>query len=203
VFAGIVSAVGRVTAVTRGDGALALSIESPFGDLTVGESVAVNGVCLTVVGVNGKRFTADLMGPTRERTRLAELGVGQPVNLERALAMGERIGGHLVQGHVDGIGRVTRTDQTADALVVDIAVPAEVAQVTVLHGSIAVDGVSLTVNALPAPGEVQVALIPHTRSATTLGGLRVGDRVHVEGDLMGKLVRQLMQPWMAAAPGSR
>ena len=202
-FAGIVTACGRVCAVDRADAAHTLSIESPYGDLVVGESVAVNGACLTVVAVHGTQFTADVMGPTRERTRLADLAVGDRVNLERALAVGDRIGGHFMQGHVDGVGRVTGLRDEADAWLVDIAVPPEVAQVTVLHGSIAVDGVSLTVNGVPRPGEVQVGLIPHTRAATTLGGLQVGDQVHVEGDLMGKLVRQLMQPWLVAAPERR
>ncbi|HXV85987.1 MAG TPA: riboflavin synthase [Gemmatimonadales bacterium] len=194
-FAGIVTAVGRILAMRTEDGAMALTIESPYPDLTLGESVAVSGACLTVVAVNGSQFTAQVMAPTRQRTRLGQLEVGSRVNLERALAVGDRLGGHFVQGHVDGLGRVSLVQEGPDALVVNLAVPPEVADVTPLHGSIAVDGVSLTVNAIPEAGQVQVALIPHTRAHTTLGNLRVGDTVHVEADLMGKLVRQLLQPW--------
>lgn len=202
-FAGIVTALGRVCAVDETGGVHTLMIESPYADLAQGESVAVNGACLTVVAVSDTRFSANVMGPTRSRTRLGELAVGAQVNLERALAVGDRIGGHFVQGHVDAVAVVTRVREEGDALLVDVAIPLDISQVTVLHGSIALDGVSLTVNAVPEPGELQVALIPHTRSHTTLGGLRAGDRVHVEGDLMGKLVRQLVQPWLAAAAESR
>jgi riboflavin synthase len=130
---------------------------------------------------------------TRGRTRLADLREGDEVNLERALSVGDRLGGHFVQGHVDGLGTVVATRQSEDALLVDIEVPPELAEVTVLHGSIAVDGVSLTVNAMPALGLIQVALIPFTLEQTTLGGLTAGNRVHLEGDMIGKFVRQLVK----------
>jgi riboflavin synthase len=202
-FAGIVTALGRVCATWRDGEALSLVLESPYADLVVGESVSVSGVCLTVTSVQNGRFTVDVMGPTRERTRLSGLPIGTEVNLERSLALGDRVGGHFVQGHVDGLGRVTRVRETGDTVLVDIELPADVAQVTVPHGSIAVDGVSLTVNAIPEPGSVQVALIPHTRAHTTLGRVQVGDRLHIEGDMMGKLVRQLLLPWLPAQAGAR
>lgn len=201
-FAGIVTAVGRVSGASRNGAGLSLTVESPYTDLVVGESVAVSGVCLTVTSVAGGRFTVDVMGPTRDRTRLGELIAGSEVNLERSLAVGDRVGGHFVQGHVDGLGRVTRVREIGDTMYLDIELPPDAAQVTVLHGSIAVDGVSLTVNAIPEPGVVQVALIPFTRAHTTLGRARVGDRLHIEADMMGKLVRQMLHPWLAAPAGS-
>jgi riboflavin synthase len=113
------------------------------------------------------------------------------VNLERAVRAADRLGGHLVQGHVDGVGTVERAERRGDAQVYDVRVPAAVTEVTIAHGSVAVDGVSLTVNAIPAPGVVQISLIPHTAAVTTLGALTPGDRVHVEADVVGKYVRQL------------
>lgn len=191
-FTGIVTAVGRVAGARQDGDRLRLRIEAPYDDLALGESVAVDGACLTVVVVGHGWFEVDVVGTTRGRTRLAALGEGERVNLERALGATDRLGGHFVQGHVDGVAEVTAVRETADAVLVDLALPPDVAEVTVLHGSIAVHGVSLTVNALPDPGTVQVALIPHTRAATTLGRLAVGDMVHIEGDLIGKYVRQLL-----------
>lgn len=192
-FTGIVTARGRVAQVSRGNGRLTLAIEAPYADLAPGESVAVNGACLTVAEREPGRFTVDVVVTTRGRTRLADLQVGNEVNLERALALSDRLGGHLVQGHVDGLGEVVAVREEADALILDLRVPADVAEVTVLHGSITVDGVSLTVNALPGPSRVEVALVPYTREHTTLGKLEVGDRVHLEGDLIGKYVKQMVE----------
>lgn len=197
-FAGIVTDMGRVHSAGRSEEALTLSIASTYDDLVVGESVAVSGVCLTVVRAGGGLFSVDVIGPTRSRTSLGEVRPGAAVNLERSLAVGERIGGHFVQGHVDGVGTVAQVGEVGDTMLVDVRVPADVAEVSVLHGSIAIDGVSLTINAVPAPGLVQVALIPHTRACTTLGTLHPGASVNVEGDMMGKLVRQMLQPWLSA-----
>src|SRR5574341_55417 len=192
-FSGIVTARGRVVAAERTGERLQLRIGSPYRDLNAGESIAVSGACLTVVEALNDTFAVDVVTTTRGRTRLAELREGDEVNLERALSLGDRLGGHLVQGHVDGLGTVAARRQSYDAVLVDIDVPPELAEVTILHGSIAVDGVSLTVNAVPAPGRIQVALIPFTLEHTTLGGLKTGDRVHLEGDMIGKFVRQLMR----------
>jgi riboflavin synthase len=191
-FTGIVTARGRVAQVSRANGRLRLAIEAPYPDLAPGESVAVNGACLTVAERQPGRFTVDVIVTTRGRTRLGDLREGDAVNLERALALGDRLGGHLVQGHVDGVGEVVVVREEADALILDLRIPDDVAEVTVLHGSITVDGVSLTVSALPGPSRVEVALVPYTRQHTTLGTLAAGDRVHVEGDLIGKFVRQLI-----------
>lgn len=192
-FTGIVTARGRITAVKRGPDRLRLSIGSPYPDLTPGDSVAVNGACLTVVEADGGCFAVEVVTTTRGRTRLADLREDDEVNLERALAVGDRLGGHFVQGHVDGLGTVAAVKRVEDALLVDIDLPPEVVDVTVLHGSIAVDGVSLTVNDVLGPGRIQISLIPFTLEQTTLGGLKVGDRVQIEGDMIGKFVRELMQ----------
>jgi riboflavin synthase len=190
-FTGIVSAVGRVAKTTRNDSGVLLSIRAPYKGLRRGESIAVNGACLTVERVVRGGFTARAVETTLGRTLLAEWVTGRPVNLERAVRAIDRLGGHLVQGHVDGVAGVTRVTKQGDTVLVDLRVPPEVLEVSILHGSLTVDGVSLTVNALLESGVVQVALVPFTRAHTTLGALRAGDRVHVEGDVLGKYVRRL------------
>lgn len=192
-FTGIVTAMGRVVASRREGERRVLRIEAPYPTLEVGESVAVSGVCLTVTTPGAGWFEVDVIATTRGRTWLAEAATGSAVNLERALQAGDRLGGHFVQGHVDGLADVGALAEDGDTLLVDLRLPDEVADVTLLHGSLAVDGVSLTVNALPGPGLAQVALIPHTRRHTTLGALAPGRRVHVEGDMIGKYVRQLLE----------
>src|SRR5213594_4694897 len=202
-FTGIVTAVGRVSAVARNGGkgrgrgngegvnGLLLTIRAPYKGLKPGESIAVNGACLTVERVVRGGFTVHAVETTTGRTLLGEYATGRRVNLERALRAADRLGGHLVQGHVDGVAEVVRTERRGDAWVYDLRVPAEVREIAIPHGSITLDGVSLTINALPGPDLVQIALIPFTREHTTLGALRVGARVHVEGDVLGKYVRQL------------
>src|SRR5213593_755867 len=196
-FTGIVSAVGRIAKATRESGngkretGLTLTIRAPYRGLKKGESIAVNGACLTVERVVKGGFTVHVVQTTEGRTLFAEYATGRSVNLERALRASDRLGGHFVQGHVDGVGTVERVATQGDALLLDIRVPPEVDEATIPHGSIAVDGVSLTVNARPGKGVIQVSLIPFTREHTTLGALQVGERVHVEGDVLGKYVRQL------------
>ncbi|MCZ6917712.1 MAG: riboflavin synthase [Gemmatimonadetes bacterium] len=192
-FTGIVTARGSVTAVYAGADGLKLTIAAPYDDLEPGESIAVNGACLTVVETDGTVFSVEAIATTRDRTTLQDLRVGSEVNLERALAVGDRLGGHFVQGHVDGVAEVVGVTPRDDAVLVDLKVPEDVLPVTIPHGSITVDGVSFTVNALPAPGVVQVSVIPYTREHTTLGGVKVGDRLHVEGDMLGKFVHHLME----------
>jgi riboflavin synthase len=192
VFTGIVTALGTVEKVERREEALDITIAAPFDDLADGESIAINGACLTVVSRQRGRFRVQAVATTQDRTRFAELREGGRVNLERALRLSDRLGGHFVQGHVDGLADVTMVSESEDALLLDLRVPAQVAAVTVLHGSITIDGVSLTVNAILDSGTVQVSLVPYTRLHTTLGQLRVGDRVHVEGDMIGKMVKQMM-----------
>jgi riboflavin synthase len=196
-FTGIVTAVGTVARLRREGGngkrepGLTLTIRAPYRGLRRGESIAVNGACLTVERVVRGGFVAHVVATTAARTLFAEYAPGRRVNLERALRAADRWGGHFVQGHVDGVGEVVRAGRRGDAWVLDLRVPDAVREACVPHGAIAVDGVSLTINDLPGPGLVQVALIPFTRAHTTLGTLRPGDRVHVEGDVLGKYVRQL------------
>ena len=196
-FTGIVDAVGRIEAVSanggRGtrDGGRVLRIRAPYRGLKKGESVAVNGACLTIERVVKGGFSVHAVQTTIGRTLIGDWAKGRTVNLERALRAGDRFGGHFVQGHVDGVGTVDRVTPQGDALLLDIRVPRDVAETTVLHGAITIDGVSLTVNAIPRTGVVQVSLVPFTREHTTLGRLAPGERVHVEADVLGKYVRQL------------
>jgi len=168
-----------------------LRITASYKSVKKGESIAVNGACLTVERAVKGGFTVHAVATTLDRTLIGDWRKGRKVNLERALRASDRLGGHFVQGHVDGVGTVARVEEQADALLVDIRLPAEVVETTMLHGSITVDGVSLTVNALPSAGVMQVSLVPFTREHTTLGRLAPGDRVHVEADVLGKYVRQL------------
>jgi riboflavin synthase len=197
-FTGIVSAVGRVGRVLRTPEngkrttpGLTLTIRAPYKGLKKGESIAVNGACLTVERVVKGGFTVHVVETTEGRTLFGEYGMGRRVNLERALRATDRLGGHLVQGHVDGVAVVERAEQRGDAWVYDLRVPDAVREISIPHGAITVDGVSLTINDLPGRDRVQISLIPFTREHTTLATLRAGDRVHVEGDVLGKYVRQL------------
>lgn len=189
-FTGLVDAVGRVQSVALNNGAK-LRIQARYTGLRKGESIAVNGACLTVERVVRGGFTVHAVATTLGRTLIGEWATGRAVNLERALRAGDRLGGHFVQGHVDGVGTVECVAPQGDAVLVDVRVPPEVSETFVLHGAVTVDGVSLTVNALPRAGVMQVSLVPFTREHTTLGALAAGDRVHIEADVLGKYVRQL------------
>ena len=191
-FTGIVSAKGRVSDIVHREDRLTMTIQAPYSDIESGESIAVDGACLTVVDYGDDWFKVEAVVTTRGRTRFEQMEVDDLVNLERAMMVGDRFGGHIVQGHVDGVGTVRDVVPVDDAVVIDIEVPDEVASLCVPQGSITVNGVSLTVNAIPAPGVCQVSLIPFTLDHTTLGTLRAGDTVHVEGDVIGKYVRRLL-----------
>jgi riboflavin synthase len=191
-FTGIITAVGTARRARRDERGLELEIAAPYDDVAVGESIAVDGACLTVQRRGDGWFEAHVVATSLDRTRFGAYAPGQPVNLERALRAGDRLGGHIVQGHVDGIGIVERVSDRDDARLIDLRVPAEVAEVSIPLGSIAVDGVSLTVNAMPADGVIQIALIPFTLQHTTLGALTAGSAVHLEGDVLGKYVRGLL-----------
>jgi riboflavin synthase len=191
-FTGIVTEIGTVREARPSDGGLELTVDCTYPDLAPGESVAVDGACLTVAAVLRRGFTAHVVRTSLERTRFGELRAGSRVNLERALRVGDRLGGHLVQGHVDGVGTIVRMASRDDARLLDIEVPGEVMRVSVPLGSITVDGVSLTVNAIPAPGTIQISLIPFTLEHTTLADRRPGERVHLEADTIAKYVAALM-----------
>jgi len=193
VFTGLIDDVGTITSVAETPAGRELRIACRYDDLQPGESIAVNGACLTVLQHGPGWFTVAAIATTLERTSLGDWGVGRRVNLERALRVGDRLGGHFVQGHVDGVGEVHAVRQVGDARLVDLALPAGLADLMVQHGSVAVDGVSLTVNQLPAPGILQVSLIDYTMRHTTLGTLVAGDQVHVEADMLGKYVQRLLK----------
>ena len=192
-FTGLVTAVGHIRRLEPREGGLELEITAPYSGISDGESIAVAGACLTVTATGDGWFAVHAIATTLPRTRLAELERGARVNLERAVPAGSPLGGHLVQGHVDGVGAVIAVKQEQDARLIDIQVPAEIERVSIPLGSITVDGVSLTVNAMPGQGIIQVALVPYTVEHTTLGQLAEGTRVHLEGDVIGKYVRAFLE----------
>jgi riboflavin synthase len=192
-FTGIVTGIGTVLDAQPGSAGLDITIESPYRDLEPGESVAVDGACLTVETATSNTFRVHVVPTTLERTRFSEYRRGRRVNLERALQVGDRLGGHLVQAHVDAVGTVDRVIASEDTRILNLRVPAELARISTPLGSVTVDGVSLTVNAKPAPEIIQISLIPFTLQQTTLGERKAGDRVHLEGDVIGKYVRALME----------
>jgi riboflavin synthase len=197
VFTGLIDDVGTLSSVATTDAGRELRVTCRYDDLKVGESIAVNGACLTVRECGAGWFTTAAVVTTLARTTIRAWSEGRRVNLERALRMGDRLGGHMVQGHVDGVGRVTRVERSVDALLVDVAIPDTLMDLVVLHGSIAIDGVSLTVNALPGTGGIQISLIEHTLQATTLGDLASGSEVHVEADVVGKYLQRIAAPYAA------
>ena len=196
-FTGLIDDVGVVERVEQADVGRLMRIASRYTGLAEGESVAVNGACLTVREFGPGWFDVAAVVTTLGRTTIGDWKVGRRVNLERAMRLGDRLGGHLVQGHVDDVGVVEDVSRRHDALLVDIRLPEDLVPLMVLHGSVTIDGVSLTVNALPAPGILQLSLIEFTWRHTTLGALAVGDAVHVEADMLGKYVRQLVAPYVA------
>ena len=211
-FTGLVDDVGTITAVADTAAGRELDIRCRYSHLTDGESIAVNGACLTVrawgaeVTESGAStwFNVAAVVTTLGRTQVGTWSVGGMVNLERAMRLGDRLGGHLVLGHVDDLGTVVRTEERGDAWLVDVALPEALRPLMVVHGSVTIDGVSLTVNALLADG-VQLSIIEYTRRHTTLGALAVGDRVHVEADVLAKHVARLVAPHLtlhSASAGS-
>lgn len=192
-FSGIVAAVGRIASEKpHGDG-VRIRIQSgslPLGDVKVGDSIAVQGVCLTVVALDAKGFEADVSRATLDVTH--GLAKDRDVNLENSLRMGDRLDGHLVSGHVDGVGSVVEMEDLGGSTRVVIEAPSSLERYIAVKGSITVDGVSLTVNSV-AGGRFEVNLIPHTLSATTLRALRAGSRVNMEVDLLARYVARLLQ----------
>ena len=202
-FTGIVEEIGTIRAVRRGAHSSVLSIgaELVLSDLKVGDSVAVNGVCLTATGRDRDGFTADVMHETLDRSSLGTLVPGSSVNLERAMAADGRFGGHIVSGHIDGTGTVAATRRDDNAIWYTIRTEPKLLRYVVEKGSITVDGISLTVASVEA-GQVSVSLIPHTAAVTVLGQKRRGDVVNLETDILGKYVEKLLQP-QAEVPSGR
>ena len=197
-FTGLIDDVGTIELVQDSPAGREFRIRTRYEGLVEGESIAVNGACLTVLTHGAGWFTVAAVETTLGRTAIGGWRTGTRVNLERAMRLGDRLGGHLVQGHVDGVATVVRVRQERDARLVDLALPEGLSELMVPQGSITVDGVSLTVNALAEPEAVQLSLIAHTLEQTTLGELAAGSAVHVEADIIGKYVRRLVDPHRAA-----
>jgi len=194
-FTGLIEQVGEVESVRQTDAGRELRIRAPYSDLTAGESIAVNGACLTVRDFGDGWFEAAAVTTTLERTTIGAWKKGTMVNLERAMRADDRLGGHIVQGHVDCVGTIAGVARDGDALLVDISIPSAFEPLFVLHGSVAIDGVSLTVNDIKPRG-VQVSLIEYTLRHTNLGDLRAGTGVHIEADIIAKHVRRLLEPYL-------
>ncbi|HET9637391.1 MAG TPA: riboflavin synthase [Gemmatimonadaceae bacterium] len=194
-FTGLIEQIGEVVDVRQSDAGLELRIRSPYPDLVDGESLAINGACLTVREHGDDWFTTAAVVTTLERTTIGDWKQGRRVNLERSLRASDRLGGHIVQGHVDFVARVTAVKRAGDAVLIDLDIPRAFEPLFVLHGSVAVDGVSLTVNDLVAGG-IQLSLIEYTLRHTNLGDLTPGARVHVEADVVAKHVRRLIEPFL-------
>ena len=193
-FTGIVEEMGGITVMNKSLSGAKLTIlaSTVMSDLKIGDSISVNGICLTVVSRSDRDFSVEVSPETLSVTTLGSFAVGMPVNLERAMKLNERIGGHLVAGHVDGIGRIRSRQQDANAIVLTIDAPPEILRYCVAKGSITVDGISLTINSISEQG-FSVAIIPHTAKVTILGLKQVNDTVNLESDLIGKYVERLLQ----------
>lgn len=196
-FTGLVQEVGEVVGREPLGQGLALTVRAPVmvADLADGESVAVDGVCQTVTGSEERTFSFESVRETLSKTTLGELEPGRRVNLERALSVGDRMGGHFVQGHVDGTGRVLRVERADESVYLDVELPPGAARCTVDGGSVALDGVSLTVQRL-RESVAEVAIVPYTWAHTALDRLEEGDRVNIEADLIGKYVERLVRPYV-------
>ena len=193
-FTGIVEEMGAVTSMekTLAGSRLTILASTVMSDLKIGDSVSVNGTCLTVVTKSAKNFVVEVSPETLSVTTLGHLTGGAPVNLERAMKLNERIGGHLVAGHVDGVGTIRNRLQEGNAIIFTIEAPSEILKYCVTKGSITIDGVSLTINEVAAHS-FSVAIVPHTAKMTTLGLKQVNDTVNLESDLIGKYVERLLQ----------
>ena len=194
-FSGIIETIGEIRALKKDAKGARITIEAPgvLNGVRLGDSISLNGVCITVVDFDEMNFEADLSVETLRRTNLGELGIGDRCNLERAMALGERLGGHLVSGHVDGVGRIRSRKNEGDSIWLSFEAPVEVMRYVVYKGSIAVDGISLTVAACDDE-TFSVSIIPHTSEQTTLTEKEDGAAVNLEADLIGKYVEKLLAP---------
>jgi len=194
VFTGIVRAVGRVSSIRDSGGDLRLTVRAaglPWRDFEVGESIAVNGVCLTAVALHDDGFDTDVSRETTSVTAFRHLETGSRVNLEPSLALGERLGGHLVTGHVDCVGRVASRRNDGQSLRLDVEIPAEFSRYVARKGSVCIDGVSLTINSVSGD-RFSVNIIPHTADVTIIGGYEVGTEVNIEVDLLARYLERLL-----------
>ena len=195
-FTGIIEEIGEIKNIKHGSKSEILTIKGSIvtKDSKVGDSIAVNGVCLTATSITGDTFTADVMAETMRRSSLGSLKQGSKVNLERAMQLGGRFGGHIVSGHIDGTGTIVSMKREANAVWVEISADSKILKLIIEKGSIAIDGISLTV-AYVDDKVFKVSVIPHTASETTLLMKKVGDIVNLENDTIGKYVEKLLQPF--------
>jgi riboflavin synthase len=193
-FTGIVEEMGAITSMEKTLAGTRMTIlaSTVMGDLKIGDSVSVNGTCLTVVTKGERDFAVEVSPETLSVTTLGHLTAGAPVNLERAMKLNERIGGHLVAGHVDGVGTIRSRHQEGNAIFFTIEAPSEILRYCIVKGSVTVDGISLTINEV-ADHSFSIAIIPHTAKVTTLGLKQVNDIVNLESDVIGKYVERLLQ----------
>jgi len=201
-FTGIIQAVGKITVLEKRGGDMRIAIEAgklPMADVALGDSIAVSGVCLTVVDMSSTGFQADVSGETLQRTIIGELALNDRVNLEKALTLSTRLGGHLVSGHVDGVGSVVSRSEDSRSVQFTLRAPDELARYIAAKGSITVDGVSLTVNAVNG-AEFELNIVPHTLAETTLSGYRAGRHVNLEVDLVARYLERLLLGDRAAQP---
>ena len=194
-FTGIIEELGHVKSIRKGDVSAQLEIEAStvLEGTKIGDSIATNGVCLTVTSLTPTSYTADVMHESLRRSSLGQLKAGSPVNLERAMALGDRFGGHIVSGHIDGMGRIANIKADGNTIWYTIEAGPELLRYIVEKGSITIDGISLTVAAVDS-SSFKVSVIPHTRAVTSLSARQVGDDVNLECDVIGKYVEKLMQP---------
>lgn len=188
-FTGIIEEVGRIRRI--GGGQLAVDCAKVVEDVQLGDSIAVNGICLTVTAFDKNHFTADVMPETLRRTSLSELGKGSPVNLERALTLSARLGGHIVSGHIDGTGEILSFQEEGNAILMKIVAGPDLLRYIVEKGSVALDGISLTVASVTEK-DFTVSLIPHTREVTNLGYKKAGSTINIETDVLGKYVEKMI-----------
>ena len=189
-FTGIIEEVGQVARI--GGGSLVVNCSKVIEDVHLGDSIAVNGGCLTVTHFDKSGFTADVMPETVRRTSLAELKKGSPVNLERALTLASRLGGHIVSGHIDGTGEIVKFADEGNAILMTVSADSSLLRYIVEKGSVALDGISLTV-AKVTDSDFTVSLIPHTREVTNLGSKKTGSPINIETDVLGKYVEKMLQ----------
>jgi len=203
-FTGIVEATGSVSEVEERETTRRVWFTAPSiaGELALGDSVSVDGACLTVTELRPDAFSVDVIGTTLHRTIAGEYRAGRRVNLERAARLGMRLDGHIVQGHVDGIGHLESSTKSGEFWLMDVTIPGDIHRQTIEHGSIALNGVSLTVSELLPENGVRIGVIPHTHEHTNLGDLREGDRVNVEGDVIAKYVERMLSSRARSSGGA-
>ena len=192
-FTGIIEELGIIKAIRSQSGGMRLSVSGRvvFDDMKTGDSIAVNGACLTVVEFNSSVFSADVSRETVDKTTIGKLRVGDKVNLERPMRLSDRLGGHIIAGHVDGVGVIRGITNKGDAAIFTFEAPKEVTKYLIYKGSVAIDGISLTVNEVLG-NRLSVTIIPHTAKMTTLGFKKIGDTVNLEADMIGKYVEKFL-----------